>query len=311
MPQEYPIVETTTLPGSGVEFLEYVLSHARVPARTTHNNWFAERVKELERPDMYALRGDKPKEGSILILRSIDDGEPIVKDINLPSDAGITQMDNNIVKVQFGKNPIPAAIHVNDIADSTIKTELALPPHIDGKDKVYNPNMVKYEELPVDTLVSNISAAESVPGAIDFYFTFIKPPKNSVFYTEKDVTKYLDTCIDNMSSPEIALGMFLNHWQWRSAEWKRKYNNKSDTDPNPEDTRLPGDLARRFWGSNSTDFYKKDYETLIPTVLYSMALLGKDPVSCLPKLARAKFWDIDKTAHAMRKYMHEEIRPTY
>lgn len=74
---------------------------------------------------------------------------------------------------------------------------------------------------------------------------------------------------------------------------------------------MEADIKKEFYGQNDLDFYVKDIGTTMPSILFTMAILGIDPVEVIKDFS-VDLYGIDTIAKKMQGYMkkHQEILKT-
>jgi len=155
----------------------------------------------------------------------------------------------------------------------------------DSKDKVYNPNFVAYEDLPEKARISNETATMSLAKSISAFLC----SKGDILYTEQDVVDMLTVAIKKCDSQEMRYILHGNHVAWCAARYI-------------ETGTMEEDIKRQFYGQNDIDFYIKDIDTIMPGMLYTLAILGVDPTEIIKELDY-EIWDIDKVAEELKGFM--------
>ena len=187
------------------------------------------------------------------------------------------------------KNPI----FVKDLSPEAM-LELGLPKDANPADKVFNPNFCAYEDLPDNARISNETASMSLAKSISSFLC----TKMGITYTEKDIVEMLLVSIDHADSQEMRHILHGNHVSWCAARFI-------------ETGVMEEDIKRQFYGQNDIDFYVKDIGTIMPSMLFTLAILGVDPVEMIKKLDY-DLWGIDEVAEKLQGYMKknqkEEIK---
>jgi hypothetical protein len=181
------------------------------------------------------------------------------------------------------------AIYVKDLS-SEARLELGIPADANPADKVFNPNFITFDELPHSTKVSNQATTMSLAKSISAFLC----NKKSILYTEQDIVDLLTVAIKKVDSAEMMMILHGNHVAWCSLAFMRT-------------GKMEEDIRRQFYGQNNIDFYVKDIGTIMPSVLYTLAILGADPVEIL-KDFQLDIYGIENTAVKMQGYMkiHQE-----
>lgn len=177
------------------------------------------------------------------------------------------------------RNPV----FVRELSDGA-KMELGLR-DADPKEKVWNPNFVAYDDLPDNARISNETATMSLAKSISAFLC----KKGDIMYTEIDVVDMLMAAIRNCNSDEMRHILHGNHVAWCAARYI-------------ETGTMEEDIMRQFYGQNSADFYVKDIGTVMPGMLYTLAVLGSDPVKVIEELTY-DIWDIESIAVELQQYM--------
>ena len=269
--REYPTDKPSSTLATGKCFYEFLMRNLKTPASASHNIWYAGEEAKLSQPDKYAFRGDIPFQRT-LELKTLR-GLPIPGSENEPF-------------IPWKFNGSENFVLVSDLTDKS-RQELGIPENAREKDKVFNSNFKKYENLPEYTRFSNELAALSVPKSISSYFAGLKGKVN---YSEKDVLDFLVSSMDDLSSPEMTHLLHGNHLAWAALAYMREKGN------------VEGDIMTEFYGQNPADFYAKDLGTILPGIFFASANLGKDPLELHKKLD-TEVWGAKEAAEYMRKFM--------
>ncbi len=264
MIREYPVQKLSSTPSTGSLFYEFLLRNVKIPASSNHNIWYAGEEKKLSLPEKYAFRGDIPV-GKTLELVTLSG-----KEINSPHTF----------------NGDEEHVLVSDLSENA-KLELRIPTNARGKDKVFNSNFRKYDDLPELTKVSNELACLSVPKSISSYLSGVKGKIN---YSEKDVYKFLSASFDDLSSSEMMHILHGNHMAWTALAYIRSKGN------------VEGDILSQFHSQNTTDYYVKDLGTVLPAMFFALASLGKNPVEFYNKID-VEIWGAKDAAEYMQKFL--------
>ncbi|MDO8556669.1 MAG: hypothetical protein Q7R96_05870, partial [Nanoarchaeota archaeon] len=252
-----------------------------------HNVWYSGQQKQLAEPDSHAFRGDIPT-GQTLELLTLGQ-KPIPRNTQDQLPAHVQQTDHGTYTYTFtGEESYIAVADLPGI----VRQALGIPSNAREKDKVYNGNFKPYDRLPATTRWSNELAALSVPKSFSSYFAGLQGKVN---YSEKDILGFIDACFGNVSSPEMTHVLHANHMAWAALAYMRENGN------------VQGDIMTEFYTQNTPDFFLKDVGTVMPSLLYTLALLGEDPVAYVKKLD-VEIWGVEEAAEYMRQFMHEKSR---
>lgn len=156
------------------------------------------------------------------------------------------------------------------------------------EEKVFNPNFVTYDELPENARISNETVTMSLVKSISAYLCGTK----GVLYTEKDVAEMLIVAIKKCDSDEMRYILHGNHVAWCAARFI-------------ETGIMEEDIKKQFYAQTDIDFFEKDVGTIMPGMLYTLALLGHDPIEMI-KFLDYDIWDIDKVALKLKSFMKVE-----
>ena len=256
----YPIEKPTNIPGSGSAVYLYLLETVQVPARCPHDIWYAGQKAKLD--DQHdPFKGFFPV-GETLRIDYASSG---MKDYTFAGDE---------------KN----AVYVRDLSPEA-KMALGIPADANPKDKVFNPNFVKYDDLPHATKVSNEATTMSLAKSISAYLC----NDIDILYTEQDVVDMLTVAIKKINSKQMMTILHGNHVAWCSLAFMRT-------------GKMEEDIKREFYGQNDIDFYVKDIGTIMPSVLYTLAILGCDPIEIINDL-QIDLYGIQDVAVTMQQYM--------
>lgn len=256
----YPIEKPTSIPGSGSAIYLYLLETIEIPARCPHDIWYAGQKQKLDNPH-------DPFKGFFPV------GETLKIDY---AGAGM----NDYTFTGKEKN----AVFVRDLS-SEAKMTLGIPTDADPKDKVFNPNFVKYDDLPHGTKVSNEATTMSLAKSLSAFLCNNK----GILYTEHDIVDMLTVAIKKIDSFEMMTILHGNHISWCSLAFMRT-------------GKMEEDIKREFYGQNNIDFYVKDIGTIMPSMLYTLAILGVDPIEIIQGY-EIDLYGIDTVAEKMRSYM--------
>jgi len=102
----------------------------------------------------------------------------------------------------------------------------------------------------------------------------------------------LVVAIKNANSMEMRHILHGNHIAWCSIRFM-------------ETGIMEEDIKKQFYGQNKTDFYIKDIGTIMPSMLYTLAILGINPEVIIRDLDY-DLWGIDTVAEKLQFYMKRE-----
>ena len=174
-------------------------------------------------------------------------------------------------------------VFVKDLTDRSKKL-LAIPEMAKQGDKVYNYNFVKYEDLPDITKKSNEIATLSMAKALDSFLS----RKRGIYYSEKNVVDMINIALSDMTSDEMMALLDGNHIAWSISRYLT-----SGMEP---------DITKQFFGQSDVEFYTRDIGTIAPSMLFTLAVLGVDPVPIVEN-NQIPIWGIMDVAYAMRNQM--------
>lgn len=152
-------------------------------------------------------------------------------------------------------------------------------------EKIFNPNFVAYDELSQTTKASNEATTMSLAKSISSFLCTSK----DILYTEKDIVEMLTVAIDHADSQEMRHILHGNHIAWCSIRFM-------------ETGIMEENIKKQFYGQNDIDFYIKDIGTIMPSILYTLAILGVNPIEMIKKLDY-DLWDIKNVAARVMKFM--------
>ncbi len=255
----YPTKNASSIPGSGSAFYLYLLKNMAIPSRLPHQLWYEGQTKLLKNPD-HPFRGFFPIGDTYRIEYG---GGPM-------GDYTFTGKEKN-------------AVFVRDLSKEAM---LALGIQSDAEpiEKVWNPNYVKFEDLPEKARISNETATMSLAKSISSFLG-----SKDVLYTEKAVLNMLTAALKNANSEEMRHILHGNHVAWCATKYM-------DTGV------MEADIKREFYGQNNMEFYIRDIGTIMPGILYSFAILGSDPTDMI-KFLDYELWGIDEVAKALQIFM--------
>ncbi|HLC53715.1 MAG TPA: hypothetical protein VJK03_04170 [Candidatus Nanoarchaeia archaeon] len=266
MIRNYPVKKPSSAPATGRLLYDHLMRNLKIPAAANHTIWYAGESQKREEPTKYAFRGDIPQ-GKTLELKALA-GDPFEK------------------SALYTFKGTELYVLVSDLTASAHK-DLNIPKNARDKDKVFNANFKPYEKLSEITRYSNELAALSLPKSISSYLAGVR---GNVNYSESDVLNFLNTSIENLSSPEMMHILHGNHLAWAALSYMREQGN------------VEGDLLAEFHGQNPADFYVKDLGTVLPSMYYAVANLGQNPVDFHVKLD-IEIWGARSAADYMTQYL--------
>jgi hypothetical protein len=193
------------------------------------------------------------------------------------SYGGSEMMDHTFTGEE--KNPI----FVRDLSKDA-KNVLGLHMNMDPAAKVFNPLFREYDELPDKTRKDNELPTLSLAKSISSFLG-----SEDALYTEKDVVEMLIVAIKDCNSEAMRHILHGNHVAWCSARFMST-------------GVMEEDIKRSFYGQNAIDFYVKDIGTIMPGILYCLAILGVDPTEAIMGLTY-DLWGIGDAAAELQHYM--------
>lgn len=176
------------------------------------------------------------------------------------------------------------AVYVRDLSKKAL-FELGIPTDANPSDKVFNPNFVAYDDLPHETKVSNEATTMSLAKSFSSFLCGTK----SILYTEEDVASMLQVAIRKVNSIEMMHILHGNHVAWCALAFMRS-------------GKMEADIQRQFYGQNDIDFYIKDIGTIMPAMLYCLAILGIEPMEEIKNL-KVDLYGIEDVARTTQDYM--------
>jgi len=179
------------------------------------------------------------------------------------------------------------AVYVKDCSDETLMKLGIRGARPD--EKVFNPNFVSYDDLPKNARLSNETATMSLAKSLSAYLCGIK----GILYTEQDVVEMMIIAIREGNSEQMKYILHGNHVSWCAARYI-------------ETGIMEEDVKKQFYAQTDTDFFMKDIGTIMPGILYTLALLGVDPTEAIKEIGY-DVWGIEEVAAELKKYMKAEI----
>lgn len=268
----YPIKKPTSAPSTGSLLYQFLMKNLGVAASANHTIWYLGEEAKLPHPEQYAFRGDIPK-GKTLELVALM-GNPVIDSVDFKGKVANYTLKGN-----------EDYVLVSDLSDNQ-RASLGIPANARGKDKVYNANFKKFEQLPNLTRMSNELASMAVPVSFSNYFG----SKGNILYSEKDVLSFLSSAVSDLNSPQMISILHANNSAWKALNHVRTNGVVS------------GDALAEFYAQQPTDFYMKDVGTVLPMMFYAFANLGVDPVEQFKKID-IEVWGAEDAAVYMRKYL--------
>lgn len=165
------------------------------------------------------------------------------------------------------------------------RLELGISKDADPSSKVFNPNFVAYDDLPESTKMSN----EILPLSLAKSFSSYLCLKVGVSYSEQQVVDMLVTALKRADSPEMAHILHGNHNCWCAMSFLKS-------------RKIEEDVKREFYGQNNEDFYMKDIGTIMPSILYTLAIVGANPLDMMALLTY-DLYGIKDVAEILEGYM--------
>lgn len=259
----YPVLQASSVPGSGSAVYLYLLNNLIIPAKLPHELWYNGEKKKLEDPHN-PFKGFFPVDQTLKI-----------------SYAGSEMGYHTFTGEE--KN----SVFVKDLS-SEAKMQLGIPNDADPSSKVFNPNFVTFEKLPHNARISNETASMSLAKSISSFLC----TRKDILYTEKDVVDMLIVAIEHADSQEMRYILHGNHVAWCASRYI-------------ETGIMEEDIKRQFYGQNDFDFYIKDIGTVMPSMLFTLAILGIDPVSVIKKLDY-DIYGIENVAQKLQEFMKQK-----
>lgn len=177
------------------------------------------------------------------------------------------------------KNPV----FVKDLS-TEVKEKLGIAQTASGDAKVFNPYYRLYDELPKnyqkDNELPSLSLAKSIAS-----FLSTKDP----LFTELDVINMLLTAIKDANSDAMIHILHGNHISWCASRFLQL-------------DIMDDQIRKNFYSQNEIEFFVKDIGTVMPSMLYALALLGSSPVEAISLLSY-DLWGIEDAAKEMEKCM--------
>jgi hypothetical protein len=186
----YPLNTATTVIGSGNAFYLYLLENVQVPARMSHELWYAGLENAMKENKDFPFRGFFP----------------VGKTFKL-TYAGAEMADVTFV----GNERSP--VFVKDLSPEA-KMELGISAKADPSAKVFNPLFVSYDKLPDKIKKSNELPTLSLAKSISSYLGSKDP-----IFTEKDVLDMLIIAFKDCNSQQMRYILHGNHVAWCAARF--------------------------------------------------------------------------------------------
>jgi hypothetical protein len=178
------------------------------------------------------------------------------------------------------KNPV----FVKDLSPEA-KLQLGISGKAKDSEKVFNPYFKPYDDLPEKVKKDNELPALSLAKSICAFLSV-----DNILFTEKNVIDMLMLAIRDANSSAMRTILHGNHVAWCAARFMSF-------------GVMEEDIKKNFYGQNDINFYVKDIGTIMPPILYTLALLGMDPVIAIKNLDY-DLYGIESTAINMQKYMY-------
>jgi hypothetical protein len=194
------------------------------------------------------------------------------------SYAGAPMVDHTFTGEE--KNPV----FVKDLSPEA-KLQLGISGKAKDSEKVFNPYFRPYNDLPEKIKKDNELPALSLAKSISAFLSV-----NSILFTEKDVVDMLMLAVRDANSNAMRTILHGNHVAWCAARFMTFGT-------------VEEDIKKNFYGQNDIEFYMKDIGTIMPAILYTLAILGEDPVSVINYLDY-DLYGIDTVALTLREYVY-------
>lgn len=257
---KYPISnKASTVPSSGMAVHKHLLENIDVVARLPHDLWYNGEKKKIDDPN-------NPFMGFFPIGRTLKlsyAGSPI-------QNYKFTGKETNAVLV---KDLSPEAMTELGLSENLMVNKLTA--------KVFNPNYVSFDDLSNAVKQSNKNPTLMLAKSIDSFLTIV----HGSTYSEQNVVDFLLAAIINANSQEMLYLLYNNYIAWCVSRFN-------------ESGVMEADVKRRYHSQEDPEFYLKDIGTIMPSILYTLAILGINPVPIIPKLTY-DIWDIDNVANAI------------
>lgn len=176
------------------------------------------------------------------------------------------------------RNPV----FVEDLS-MDVKNKLGILPTAARDAKVYNPYYRLYDDLPRNYQKDNELPALSLAKSIASFLN--KDP----LFTEVDVVDMLTSAIMDANSDSMIHILHGNHVSWCASRFLQL-----DT--------MDNQIKKNFYSQNDLEFFLKDIGTIMPSILYVLALLGSSPKKAITHLSY-DLWGINKAAEEMENCM--------
>lgn len=175
------------------------------------------------------------------------------------------------------------SVYVKDLSIEAMLT-LGISSKSKVSDKVFNPLFRPYEELPESIIRDNELPTLSLAKSIVSFLS-----SRDVLFTEKSIVEMLTVAVQNTNSQEMRHILHGNHIAWCTARFMVS-------------GLMEQDIKKNFYGQNEIDFYIKDIATIMPSILFSFASLGIDPLVVINWLDYS-LYGIKTVANQMQKCM--------
>jgi hypothetical protein len=178
------------------------------------------------------------------------------------------------------KNPV----FVRDLSPEA-KLQLGISGKAKDSEKVFNPFFLPYDDLPEKTKKDNELPALSLAKSICAFLS-----SDNILFTEKNVADMLMIAIRDANSNAMRTILHGNHVAWCAARFMTFGT-------------LEEDVKKNFYGQNDINFYVKDIGTIMPPMLYTLALIGVNPVEAVKELDY-DLYGIEAAAVEMQQFMY-------
>lgn len=260
----YPIIEASSLPGSGSAVYLHLLENIDIPARLTHKLWY-DGCTELKDNPEHPFQGYYPIGETMMISYG---GSPM-------ADHTFSEDDRN-------------PVFVEDLSID-VKKKLRIASSAARDAKVFNPYYRLYDDLPRNYQKDNELPALSLAKSIASFLN--KDP----LFTEINVVDMLISAIMDANSDPMIHILHGNHVAWCASRFLQL-----DT--------MDKQVKKNFYSQNDIEFFLKDIGTIMPSMLYVLAILGSSPKKAITHL-NYDLWGIKEAAEEIEKHMKPKPKP--
>lgn len=177
-----------------------------------------------------------------------------------------------------------SSVFVKDLSPEA-KIYLGISAKTKDSEKVFNPYFRSYDQLPEKTKKDNELPAMSLAKSICSFLS-----ADNILFTEKNVVDMLMVALRDANSNAMRTILHGNHVAWCAARFMSF-------------GIMEEDIKKNFYGQNDINFYVKDIGTIMPPILYTLAILGVDPVIAIQNLDY-DLYGIKATAVNLQKFMY-------